>query len=224
MNSFAKIFLAQDHRLEVKDNFQMQCCFNSEKEENPYRAPFSKLKAFNTIQIKPGGKYEFKLTPQEIAVAIPTLGPVEIVMNKKAQLLEVGEFMELGSTPDTISIENPFSNEWISFIILILDLSPQAEKHIHSFMLENHPNELIALPTKNSRELQLYIGNFEGRKTFDLQIGPNKSAFATILSGAWEIEDRLLAQNDGLGLSGFKMISGESLSNHAMILLIIMND
>lgn len=66
-----------------------------------------------------------------------------------------------------------------------------------------------------------FIGLFDGRKegTFTLK-NPRNGVFAFVLSGAFEIEDRLLEAKDGLALKVTHKIEWEALSENAILLVI----
>jgi len=69
-------------------------------------------------------------------------------------------------------------------------------------------------------DINCWIGKFAGRKDCTLKLTtPFKDVFAFVLEGAFELQNRLLQQKDGLSMAHVSELEFEALSNDAIVLI-----
>lgn len=128
-----------------------------------------------------------------------------------------------------LQVKNPFSHGAVNYIQLRFRTGQSAPAHTAtaSFDVNKYPAcmmrispaflEAVALPFIVS------IGRFSGREdtVYHLHESSN-SVFMIVLSGAFEVQGRLLHEADALVMTGEKSIDAEALSNEALLLFVEM--
>lgn len=200
-----------------------------------YRKPFGSLTALNDDTLAAGHSLTGQVDQQTRVVIIPVIGGLEFdssvghgfVQSGQAQVFSLAPGMEL-------TIRNPYETDVINFIqILIANPATHFFPACHPVEFDlSVKNTLIPLFTlaadhEASRQpVNGFIGKYDGRQAGFYQSVTTDGQqphgiFAFVLSGAFEVQDRLLQTGDGLALTnlGDQLIEFEALSNEAIVLL-----
>ncbi|MCX2480649.1 hypothetical protein OQY15_16205 [Pedobacter sp. MC2016-15] len=133
--------------------------------------------------------------------------------------LMVGQVATISSASSlNITIANPYDEEGINFIILSLahQLSPEDYLfNIVDFELSESNGSMLKIMSSNIAHL--WMGMFQGRHETTHHL-TGKRCFYYVLSGAFEVQERLLHANDGLALWDITETEMEALSNNAVLL------
>lgn len=79
-------------------------------------------------------------------------------------------------------------------------------------------NNLV--PVVRDNDIQVYVGQFQGREKGVFEIQPHRNACVLVLSGAFECNDRLIETADVLLFQDEALIDFEALSEFATLILI----
>lgn len=127
----------------------------------------------------------------------------------------------------TIIIVNPYEAEVVNFLEIRLN-DPFVLQYFSydnlRFDFEVNDNVLIEVFSKDISQnlpLSLSMGRFAGRTEATYPMKESKEKFfAFAISGAFEVEGRLLHPRDGLSLWNVNAVEIEALSNHAILLVL----
>jgi hypothetical protein len=124
-----------------------------------------------------------------------------------------------------LHVKNPFGAELVSFLhIWLLAAAPvlAVVARQGAFSFDSSPNGLVPLVSDTpSMPLKASIGQFTGRQEAIYRLAsPAASVYALVLTGAFELEGRLLHEKDGLALWDASSVELEALSNGAVLLLL----
>ncbi len=218
-----KIYLSDQRGLSETEIARRYFTFNFESYQNEFKVPFARLNALNDEMLAAGQSLHQAVAYDAQILIIPITGSVIVKSEILAKEVDVEEIVILDlPAGTTFDLLNPYPDNWINFLqIWINPREPITYPSIEAFgfNLESHKNKLfrIAGPIENS--FKLSIGLFDGRQ--EDVYSTNGSAwafFAFVLSGAFEMQGRLLHERDGLALWDANEIDVEALSNHAIIL------
>jgi hypothetical protein len=126
-----------------------------------------------------------------------------------------------------LQISNPYEIEPINFMHLWLGPASQQIRYRTAravdFDLTTDINRLIPLNSAEETGEQInpiFLGMFEGRHEGTYRLNnPGKGIFAYVLTGAFEVQNRLIQPHDGLALWNIEELEFEALSNQAIIIL-----
>ncbi len=220
-----KIYLSDQRGLSENEIARRYFTFNFESFQNQYKEPFAGLNAFNDEMLAAGQSLNDAAGYDVQILIIPITGSLIVKSGILEREVDVEEIATLNLPAGTaFELLNPYPDNWINFLQIWIDpREPVTYPCIEAFgfNLESHKNKLfrIAAPIENSFKLSL--GLFDGRQD-DLYStnSPTSAFFAFVLSGAFEMQGRLLHERDGLALWNTSVIDLEALSNHAIILVL----
>lgn len=166
------------------------------------------------VTILPMKSWEIRVDLQSLLVLLPLVGTVAI--SGQAQL-EPGSIWSKVLLPNTSEvIYNPFDEEPVHLIFIEIPTSYPSKEQVKTFEISSIQNSLV--PVSIAEELQLTIGNIEGR--VELEHRANLPSVSIALTGAFEFENCLLEQGDCLWLSGAGDLEMESLSREGLLLIL----
>lgn len=178
--------------------------------------PGGKFKIFETT-ILPGQFWEKPLLSGGVQICIPLLGSI---------FLEEGKFLEPGEctyffSPNgkPIQVENPHQYDSIHFLWIEIPCPHATGARSIAFRLEDklcHIAQIELLGTLIS--LNLYLGKIAGRH--DARMLTEGSSLGFVLSGAFEYQNCLLEQGDGLWIEEGTVIEMESLTAEGLVVLL----
>jgi len=184
---------------------------------------FCALRHFSHETLPAGKKQVFKVPADHSMVLVPVTGELICKDIHRGGNLEVNAgqilFISNPASSETV-IRNPFKAYEINYLLLLFkNTERQPLVQQFDFELNDHPNTLINIMSLQEQPFKLNIGRFEGRREATLELS-NAAVFCFALSGAFEIQGRLLHAGDGLALWNLATAELEALSNNAVILII----
>jgi hypothetical protein len=220
MATEAVIYLAEKRGCTQSLTYRSFHCFNMAVHKN--KSAFHDLVALNDETLMPAAHVVHSLLTDHMIVLLPVIGKLEYKLDDEVSAADAGECVLLyGKKGSSLSLTNPYKEEAINFICAWLDHHKSGEQYIlpSGFDLDKTKDTLTTLFT--TEHVKCQIGKFSGRKNVELTLrNAARGAFAFVLEGAFEVEDRVLHQKDGLAISTASKISFEALSNDAILLMI----
>jgi hypothetical protein len=148
---------------------------------------------------------------------IPYIGDLKILSDSHENLyLEENQAYIFPQNNTDYQIKNPYSEDVINFFEVILPLDNiDKPEHPIEIGIQYQLNQLMPITDK------IKIGQFGGREEGICMLKNEKSSvFTFVISGAFEVQNRLLQPRDGLLLSETPVLEFEALSNDAILVLI----
>ena len=226
-----KIFLAEERGLNELKWFQSRNSFNFGKYYNEHKHPFKNLYVLNDDSL--AGGHSMKMITEEnfYVILLPVIGAIaygDDAGNKN--LLAAGQAqIILAEKPITYQIANPFPEETVNFLQLWIKAGKNIPSDPPLALTYKDVNKNINQPADiflvNEQKIDLpfsvSIGKFAGRGGYNYILNKkNSGLFVFVLTGAFEVEGRLLHARDGLSLWESDEVEMEALSNDAIVLLI----
>lgn len=225
MHSPGQIYLADQRGMIETTAFRRYATFNYQEYFDMHRRPFGRLLVFNDEILAPKKCIGINISTSCYLMIMPITGELIIESSRfEKHTVDVGEVKIIRvNAGEHITIRNPFEIYNINFICAQFALAdnsyPDYNDH-HQFHLESQQNALLPLLHDDSLPFSINIGRFGGRKDalYRLQ-NTGSNLFAFVISGAFELQGRLLHERDGLALWDTNEVDLEALSNGAVILL-----
>ncbi|RZK56374.1 MAG: hypothetical protein EOO87_05635 [Pedobacter sp.] len=218
--SQGKIFLADERGVAQNDKLKRLSTFNFGKFFNPAKIAIAELYLFNEDMIAGGQKTNFDIETNSYVFILPITGAVDY-LDDTGNETPVGVeealivFAEKGTR---VQLSNPYQKNVITYLCICLKADKIAPNHPHFFTFDlSTQNELIKFGTK-ALPFSVHIGRFAGRREAVQLLNKNSTFYAFSVTGAFEIDGRLLHEKDGLALWSTEQIELEALSNNAVIL------
>jgi hypothetical protein len=223
VESEATIYLSDQRGRTQSDGHQSFHCFNFGAYQRENRKPFKRLVALNDETLMPGASLTYSIPNNHLIFLLPVIGGIEY----QTIHYGVGNFVDVGRSilltdkkGFELKITNVFQTEPVNFISCwFLDNSTIDRQAVEdTFELDASRDSLITL--FSATNVTCRIGKFGGRKDYTLKLTtPFKDIFAFVLEGAFELQNRLLQQKDGLSMTHVSELEFEALSNDAIILI-----
>ncbi|MEO7211980.1 hypothetical protein [Mucilaginibacter sp.] len=220
----AKIFLA-DQRGFAEDAVQ-QCSstFSFGDFKNADKEPFGNLYTLNDEILSAGSSITQQAKYNSYLVLLPITGGIIYCDNTQHFETDAGEVLVVPMEKGTeFKIANPYPANWVNYIRIEIksdDLNARIAESF-TFDLEQFPNQLIPVVGHPGCAFKMLIGRFGGREEVVYRpVGKTSKVFSFVISGAFELQNRLLHEQDGLALWDADIIEAEALSNNAILLLI----
>jgi len=121
-----------------------------------------------------------------------------------------------------ITLCNPFQNDIINYLCIGIEAEEPMPNNPRFFNFDlSHQNHFHPISTPDL-PFELNIGRFEGRKEAICELKNDFQLFAFVITGAFEIEGRLVHEKDGLMLWDTETVELEALSSNAVVLTLAM--
>lgn len=231
----ARIYLADQRSHSQNDWLSCYHTFNEGAYFHESRTPFGNLHLLNDTTLKAGHTLWQKVAYDSLVLLLPVVGGLTYKANsaKQGKTAEGTYFVEaeeayLFALPQgaMYSVSNPFENDWVKFLHIGLCPAGPYQNGKISFKAHQYKNKLFSLladkndtPPPSSQDI--LIGNFDGREK---GVFTSKHAatniFVFVIEGAFEVQNRLMEQRDGLALYEANTFDFEALSNNAILLII----
>lgn len=202
------------------ENWKCLSIFNYRSYEEISRKPFGNLMVWNDETLASNSEITHQITTNCQVIIIPIVGAIDFENPNYKEFITINELRIFDLTKNEIfKISNPYKNELVNYLHIQFkkndDLSSNSIKN--NFDLTQN-NQLI--PILDNKVAKGFIGIYSGRKEeiYKLQ-NPKKNIFVYTISGAFELQNRLLESGDGLRLSNIEAIEFEALSENAMLLV-----
>ncbi|UUC46319.1 pirin family protein [Flavobacterium cerinum] len=204
------------------DSHRCLATFNFETYQEESRKPYKKLQLLNEEVL--AAKITIQETVDQVTgiLLIPLIGAIDCITGTESYFITVGQcFFFTAQAGGSFAIQNPYEKEQVNYLqirIKLTDVIP--DKKVYSFDL-SHKNEMI--PTIQNPEFSFRIGMYTARAEDSYQ-PENKSngIFALVLNGAFEFQNRLIEDRDGLAIDATETIEFESLTENSILLLLEM--
>jgi hypothetical protein len=227
--SCGKIFLADQRGIMETARYNRYSTFNFEGYFNEHKTPFGSLRAVNEVTVAGLQQVELVVEESSYVVILPITGQVHAMeMGAVATSLNVGEILvHPVAAQGKLILVNPYKSEEITFLELLIktnesiDLGNLQVATIDLATIENQLFPVVRLNSNSANPFIINLGRFDGRREASYTlISQQSTLFAFVISGAFELEGRLLHEKDGLALWNTSEVELEALSNHAIIVTI----
>ncbi|TCC93353.1 hypothetical protein EZ428_00860 [Pedobacter frigiditerrae] len=223
--SKGKIFLADQRGLKETNKIKRYSTFNFEGFKTPDKTSVGKLYMLNDEMLAGYQKTCFEVDRDSYIIILPITGAVNYLDDSENETdVDVEEavivYVEQGAN---ITLSNPFESNIVNYLCIGIDAqepmenNPQFSSFDLSIKNKLHKINVIEVP------FILNIGRFDGRKEVNYNLNKSAKLFAFVITGAFEVDGRLLHEKDGLALWNTEEIELEALSNNAVILVIELN-
>lgn len=218
----AQIYLADQRGQSTLDGFQSFHSFNFGRYFDESRRPFGALRLLNDDSLKAGAGLTLTTEEPTKVLLLPIVGGLEYKTVHTNDFVEAGEVQILSLDAGmSYEVRNPYGIELINFIqVWLFRNQPGTLPEERSTFDLGQRNTLFKVFWSDAN--LGFIGKFDGRYDGRYQLmNPESGVFVFIVSGAFEVQNRLLHARDGLALTNIEgaAIEFEALSNNAILLL-----
>jgi hypothetical protein len=202
----------------VTDNYNCFSSFNYANYQQESRKSYGNLLVFNDETLAGQEKIKYDLDENQVVLLIPLVGTIVIENDGNSESIAVNQIHTFYIEKENFfTISNDYEKDLVNFLQIRFQLNP-IKTSTTNFDLETR-NEFINLITRD--EFSISIGIFDARKDSIYKLNDSKKGlFAFVLNGAFEFQNRLLENRDGLKIWNIQEIELEALSENAMLLLL----
>lgn len=210
----ARIYKAQQRGLYEDSTRRWYATFNFESYTDPHRKPFGALEILNDETLGPQQQVT-RFAQYKCVLLIPLVGTLEFVYEGETRFAEPNEAVWL-PLEGSITLKNPYERELVNFLFIEFKEPCGTEASTISINLEEH-NSLN--PFSLPGAVKAKMGIFDGRSEAVYHPKEGNGIFVFVISGAFEVQGRLLEERDALALWETTEADMEALSQNAVILL-----
>lgn len=231
--SNGKIFLTEERGLVEQEWFRSYNTFNFGNYYNRHKANFGALAVLNEDTLAGGKSFTIPVAEAADIILIPTVGDIEYHDSfGNESIVQVGQAQLVSAAGGaSFTVANPYPGELVNFLQLRLHPSKPLAGHsiqLFTFNIDEGKNSLVPIFHKvqnitsaTSTQYVLSIGKFAGREEAIYQLNdPTNGLFVFVIEGAFEVQNRLLHNGDGLALWDIEEAELEALSNNAVLLIL----
>ena len=220
----AQLYLADQRGCSQTDFFRSFHLFNFGTYVAEGRQPMGRLRVLNDTSLAAGHSVTMSVDEPTDVVILPLVGGLAYKSQLNNGFLEVGQVQLFPLTDGmTYAISNPYETELINYLEIWLanpgsNANPnQRVTHVDLSV----GNTLV--PVFSQPDCRGFMGRYAGRAegVYGLSNAGN-GIFVYVLSGIFEVQNRLLHERDGLALTAVRAgeVEFEALSNDAVLLLL----
>lgn len=219
MESPGQIFVADKRTLEENTTYRRYSVFNQKNQ------PFGPLIIANDEMIAAGGVVQIIIKHDAYFILLPITG--EVILNHEGTITraDAGQaYVYFAQAGSTVELSNPYADHWINFFYLqIRTNNSSVYKCLIDFDFGQTRNQLIDIFKDDDLPFALHIGLFTGRsETLYHTCSCESRLFAFVVTGAFELQGRLLHERDSLALWNLEEADMEALSNDAVMVMLEM--
>ncbi|TDQ06977.1 pirin family protein [Pedobacter metabolipauper] len=229
-----KIFLNEQRGILETAMFRRLMTFNEGDFYDINKASFKSLIRLNQETLIQNGKLDLAADEAVHLIVLPITGDLYFTgrddhsSDISASEINVSEAKVCCLTPGSrYSIANPYELENVDFLqIMIRDITVSKNSFLNPIAFDltgnrNRLTEVYKLNKPAASHFSLSIGQFDGRSEICYQLQQKGAAlFLFVISGAFEIEGRLLETGDALALWDLEQAEIEALSNYATLIVL----
>ena len=202
--------------------FKRFSTFNFNEYRADSRESFGTIEVINEEILAPSQETTTDLKSNIELLLIPLFGTIQYNDHlNDSHFIKIGQILHATAQKEySYSIANAYSKYNISYLQIWLKSENSISKTtLTTLAFDSNPKNELTLIYKSQNTIG-FIGVFNGRKDgcYSLK-NKNNGAFVYVISGAFEVENRLLETNDGLGLKETEVIEWEALSENAVLML-----
>lgn len=215
----AHIYKADFRGVEKSDEYRCLSTLNYHDNLIDIDSPLGNLTVLEDETLAPKKRKFYYVPNDTVVIIVPLVGMLEIASsdNPSNQFVVPEEIVVMPMQKgNAFTIINPYEKELINFLQIRIKTNSHPQKKYFGGIPNNTLHSIF-----KSKDCYLEFGVFDGRKEGVYRLN-NKfnTAFTFVINGAFEIENRLLENRDGLSLSNKNFIEFEALSENAIILII----
>lgn len=218
----ATIFLSEQRSLIGDSRYTAHCTFHTQNET------FADLYLFNDEVLNAGADVEMITAFPSYIMLIPVTGELLYKDHSGAVSdLDAGQVLiSRKAAGESFKVMNVYEEEAIHFLhIQVKDMAVAGAPFtvINNFGLETFRNNFSDITQSVAEKIpfRVCIGQFGGREKAVFKAADLRSfLFSFVISGAFEMEERLLQPRDGLALWDLQHAELEALSNDATMLVV----
>lgn len=228
-----QIFKSEQRGCMESEIFRRLSVFNFDDYRVISRNAFGSLLAVNDETLAEGNKIVRHIDEHVDILLLPLVGGIVYKDSLGNQDIIGTEQLRIFSAHQGMSYEitNPYDADLVNYLQIWLrpnrdfftaqsnqtDFHLQKNKLIPIFAGETSENNLL----KNNSSAMGFIGIFDGRQHGSYKLKKNKTGlFVFVIHGAFEFENRLIENRDGLSLSGIGEAEFEALSENAILMIV----
>jgi redox-sensitive bicupin YhaK (pirin superfamily) len=218
----AQIYKSDLRAVSESDAFQISSTFNFGSYQDLSRKPFGILTVLNEVTLTPLQKTFTFLDSDYEVVLLPLFGG----MNYKDSLsdtdfIRIEQIKHISAQKGmSFELSNPYELENISYLEIWFSAKTNNFKtasHRFDFGFSERNKMNLLFEFSNTMG---FIGIYDGRKEgFYALKNHLNGVFVFVINGAFEVENRLLQEKDGLSLKKTATVEWEALSENAILLL-----
>lgn len=218
----AQIYKSDLRGIFKSDAFQNLATFNFGTYQDWSRKPFGTLKVLNEVILEPSKKtFTFIDTDTEV-ILLPLFGGIAYEDNTSNEdFIRIEQIKHISAQKGmSFELSNPYDLENVSYLEIwfsakTANFYSNSNRIDFDFSERNKMNLLFEFSNTMG-----FIGIYDGRKEGFYALKNNlNGAFVFVISGAFEVENRLLQEKDGLSLKKIETVEWEALSENAILLL-----
>lgn len=218
----AQIFKSDLRGISKSDAFQRSAVFNFGTYQDWSRKPFGTLKVLNEVILEPSKKtFTFIDTDTEV-ILLPLFGGIDYKDNRgKEDFIRIEQLKHISAQKGmSFEVSNPYDLETVSYLEIWFlakanNFKTASTRSDFDFSERNKMKPIFEFSNTMG-----FIGIYDGRKEGFYALKNNLNGlFVFVISGAFEMENRLLQAKDGLSLKKTDSIEWEALSENAVLLL-----
>jgi hypothetical protein len=222
-----RIYIAQQRGETSIGTHLVRSTLNCGSFVSPHREAIGRLQQINSWQVAPQETLELPTSQGTISLLIPLVGDLLVTMDGQTYTVSVGTILVHNFENNTAIQIKALSavGEPAIFQEFVLNsaIHTPTLPHIVDLPLTSsfEKNKMYPVGTDLATDFQFYFGAFAGKHDFELQIGQDqKSAFAFVLDGNFEVEERILYPSDGLYLPDSNNLDIECLSATGLLVVL----
>lgn len=180
---------------------------------------------FNDAFLSPQESITYKHDENAFVLILPIAGALNYSdKTSKEEFIKSDQLLLMKVEKESsYTLHNVFKKDWVNYLHIGFKVNIISPKHIftHLEIALKKTNEPFGFEFPEVDQLAGSIALYQGRyaDTYTLT-KTNSAVFVYVISGAFEVQGRLLEQRDGLCLWDTKEIEFEALSNNAIILIL----
>lgn len=225
--STVKIFLSDAHAVTETNAWRNSALFSSAENFNKHRQPFGQLYLLNDYTLDGAGVVTIAVEDNSFVIVLPVVGAVEYKNgDSKEKLIIAGQTLMLEKTAATsFTLTNIFEEALVNVVVMAFKTNEEYQLpsgFVYSYDVTERPNGLVrTLTGRYELPATVFVGKFDGRAETTYTVSKKKNrVFVFVLTGAFEVEGRLLHARDGLALEEIDTVEMEALSNDALIAVV----
>ncbi|WP_281227309.1 hypothetical protein [Flavobacterium aquiphilum] len=218
----AQIFKSDLRGVFKSDAFQKLSTFNFETYQDSSRKPFGTLKILNEVTLAPLQKTSVSINVNAEIILLPLFGGIDYKDNLgNSDFIRIEQIKHLSVEKGmSLEISNTYDSENVSYLEIWFSAKTHnfkgtSNRFDFDFSERNKIRPIFELSNTIGS-----IGVYDGRKEgFYALKSVLNGVFVFVISGAFEVENILLQEKDGLSLKSTENIEWEALSENAILLL-----
>jgi hypothetical protein len=218
----AQIFKSDSRAISESDTFQILSTFNFGTYQDWSRKPFGTLNVLNEITLVPLQKTFTFLDADTEVVLLPLFGGIDYKDSLgETDFIRIEQIKHISAQKGmSFELSNPYDFENVSYLEIWFsaktkNFKAKTNRFDFGFSERNKMNPLFDF-SNTMGFIGIYDGRQEGFYTLKNHLN---GIFVFVINGAFEVENRLLQEKDGLSLKKIATIEWEALSENAILVL-----